>query len=86
VPTPLGFIATFYDELAAKEELLKIIMHLSEGIFELMCHPGYADAELIESTSYARHREVERGILTDPDVRKAIEQRGIELISFEGVR
>ncbi len=51
-------------------------------VFHASCHPGYADAALLAGSSYARQRESELGVLTDPEVRLAIKARGIELISF----
>ncbi len=78
-----AFYSSFYDEMATKDELLRIIGDLPEGgIYELMCHPGYADEDLIASTIYARQREKELDILTDSDIRQAIEERQIELVTF----
>jgi hypothetical protein len=80
--TPDVFHASFYDEMATKEELVRLINSLEPGTAEIMCHPGYADAALLAGSSYARQRESELGVLTDPEVRLAIKARGIELISF----
>jgi hypothetical protein len=79
---PDAFYASFYDELATKAELLRIINSLPEGTFELMCHPGYADPGLIASSGYARQRETELAILTNAEVRMAIQARRIRLVSF----
>lgn len=83
--SPIAFIPEFYDELATKSHLLTIIAGLPGGTFEIMCHPGYADAELIQSTIYARQREKELRVLMDPEVKNAIERTQIELISFARV-
>jgi len=80
--TPDIFHASFYDAMATKEELLRLINGLQPGTAELMCHPGYADAILLAGSSYARQRESELAILTDPVIRQAIRTRRIELISF----
>lgn len=80
--TPHIFYASFYDKMATKEELLRLINGLETGTCELMCHPGYADPILLAGSTYARQRESELAILTDPEVRQAIKRRGIELISF----
>ncbi len=77
-----GFIASFDDDLATREELLRIIFALPEGTFELMCHPGYTDAELAAATSYYQQREGELAVLTDPAIKAALTARGIQLISF----
>ncbi len=83
--TPGTFIASFYDEDATQSNLLKIIENLVDGVSELMSHPGYVDADLLDAQSgsiYARQRESELTILTAAEVRDAIQRRGIELITF----
>jgi predicted glycoside hydrolase/deacetylase ChbG (UPF0249 family) len=80
--TPDVFHASFYDDMATQEELLRLINTLQPGTAELMCHPGYADPILLAGSVYARQRESELAILTDPEVRQAIKARGIELISY----
>lgn len=81
---PGAFFATFYDEGARPAELIRIFDRL-QGLdlaAEIMCHPGYADPELLSGSAYARQRQGELEILTDPAVRAAIEQRDIQLVSF----
>jgi len=81
-----GFYTSFYDEMATKEELLRIIGSLPEnGIYEIMCHPGYSDAALLASTVYASQRDRELAVLTDPEVRQAIDARQIQLVTFNAV-
>lgn len=80
--TPDAFCASFYDKMATKEELLGLIHGLEPGTSEIMCHPGYADPILLAGSVYARQREAELGILTDPEIRQVIQARGIELVSF----
>jgi hypothetical protein len=80
--TPDDFNATFYDDRATKSNLLGILQNLKEGVTEIMCHPGYAGAELISASIYNHQRESELEILTDPDVKQEIESRGIRLSSF----
>ena len=81
-PHPDCFIGGFYDETATQEEFLRILDSLGGGDYELMCHPGYADAELIATSGYAQPRESELAILTDPLIRERVQERGIEIISF----
>jgi chitin disaccharide deacetylase len=47
---------------------------------ELMCHPGYADADL--RSSYSKEREVELATLCDPRLREGLEARGFALARF----
>jgi hopanoid biosynthesis associated protein HpnK len=62
------------------ERLLEV---LPEGVTELMCHPGYADADLKNSaTRLQASRETELKILTDTEVRNSVASRGIRLINY----
>lgn len=79
---PDAFYAGFYDEQATHQELIEILDSLPQGSSELMCHPGYVDAALLAGSIYARQREAELEILTDPSLKDAIRARRIELISF----
>lgn len=82
-PTANGFYPTFYDEMATKAELLRIIGSLpTGGHFEVMCHPGYADHELVTTSIYARQRERELGVLTDDEIKQAIAERDIQMATF----
>ncbi len=47
-----------------------------------MCHPGFADAELKASSTYAEDRERELEALCDPGVRGRLRERGIALVDF----
>jgi len=82
---PDRFIGTFYDETATSEQLLDILENLEPGTSELMCHPGYADAILLEGSIYNRQRERELAILTSEKIREAVKMRGIELTNFRGL-
>ncbi|MFO7322840.1 MAG: carbohydrate deacetylase [Chloroflexota bacterium] len=74
---------TFYDSGATRQRLLECIDNLQPDIVtELMCHPGYADAELIRISAYHRPRETELALLTDPEIKARIRERGIELVRF----
>jgi predicted glycoside hydrolase/deacetylase ChbG (UPF0249 family) len=79
---PDGFISSFYGEDASLAGLLALLDQLPEGVFELMCHPGYVDEQFCAMSSYNVERGLELAILVDPRVRELIERRGIELIAF----
>lgn len=53
------------------------------GVTELGCHPGRADATL--RSSYLTEREAELRTLCDPRVRRFLDRNGIELIGFGSV-
>jgi predicted glycoside hydrolase/deacetylase ChbG (UPF0249 family) len=81
--SPDAFFASFYDDYATRREFLRILSNfLPNGTFEIMCHPGYADEVFAKESSYAFQRQAELEILTDPAMRKEIDRRGIQLISF----
>jgi predicted glycoside hydrolase/deacetylase ChbG (UPF0249 family) len=63
-----------------RDRLLALIPTLPDGVTELMCHPGYADAALAAS-SYCAQREVELAAFCDPAVREALHRAGVRLIS-----
>ena len=63
------------------ERLLAFLVTLREGITELMCHPGYADAAL-SASSYCTQREGELRALCDPAVTGALEAAGIRRIAY----
>jgi predicted glycoside hydrolase/deacetylase ChbG (UPF0249 family) len=83
---PDAFFASFYDELATREELRKIFSQIDDGTFEIMCHPGYTDPILLNASSYAKQRETELEVLTDPAIRQEIGEHGIQLISFADIQ
>jgi len=82
VPTPDRCILSFYGPGATREHLLDLIADLPEGLGELMCHPGLADAHLRAQSGYAEERERELAVLTDPRVHKAIHAGDLHLVSF----
>ncbi len=60
-----------------------IIGSIPEGTWEFVCHPGYVDAALHGvKTRLRESRRIEFDLLTSTAARKAIEARGIELISY----
>lgn len=67
--------------------LLATLEALPEGTWELVCHPGYSDAELQASgTRLTQSREVELEALTSHEVKEMISRREIELISYADLR
>ena len=66
-----------------KKGIQQMLASLPEGTTELMCHPGYADAELEKSaTRLQKSRQTELAILTDEEIRKSIAVLGIRLINY----
>lgn len=83
---PDGFVATFFGRPSlTMEHLLAVVDNLPPGVSELMCHPGYDDPALAGS-SYRAEREIELRLLTDPLLRRHIEQAGVALATFGALR
>lgn len=83
VACPDHFVSEFFGEdNIGVENLLAILVSLEEGVTELMCHPGHVDEKLLRTSGYAQEREKELETLTDPQVQRAMDRLGIELINF----
>jgi chitin disaccharide deacetylase len=66
-----------------REGVLRLLEILPEGTTELMCHPGYVDADLAKSaTRLQASRQVEVEILTDTEIRNLVASQGIRLIDY----
>jgi len=66
-----------------REGVLRLLAILPEGATELMCHPGYVDADLAKSgTRLQASRQKEVEILTDTEIRNLVASQGIRLIDY----
>jgi predicted glycoside hydrolase/deacetylase ChbG (UPF0249 family) len=64
-------------------QLAALIRNLPDGATEFMCHPGYCTAELNATrTRLKASRERELDALRSPLVREALQETGVELVSF----
>ena len=71
--------------------LRQALASLPEGTWELVCHPGYNDADLRAArTRLLDSREAERRLLTSPELRQFLEDQKTQVISYrefaEGLR
>jgi predicted glycoside hydrolase/deacetylase ChbG (UPF0249 family) len=66
-----------------RERLRTTIASLEEGVTELVCHPGHADATL--DSSYATQRDAEREALCDPGVVETLRSSGIRLAGYRAL-
>jgi predicted glycoside hydrolase/deacetylase ChbG (UPF0249 family) len=63
--------------------MIDMLESLPAGLTEFMCHPGKCGAELQASaTRLKESRAAELAALTSPEVREAIERRGIILTNY----
>ena len=79
----LGIVATG----ALDEPLFTWIMnHMPEGTWELVCHPGYLDEELLRVRTRLRDsRATELRLLTSVAARQTLQSEEIELVSFRAL-
>jgi hopanoid biosynthesis associated protein HpnK len=60
-----------------------IVDSLPEGTWELVCHPGYNDAELDSIRTRLRESRVEElRLLISPEAREILTRSGVQLISY----
>lgn len=64
--------------------LVRVLLeNMPEGTWELVCHPGYNDADLGKVRTRLRDsRDKELSILASPETRSLIDSLGIELITY----
>lgn len=83
VPTPHPVNVAFFGAPAnlTVDALSTILRDLPPGTSELMCHPGYVDTALDDS-SYRTQRELEITTLCDPAIRALLADEQITLATF----
>ena len=68
-------------------DLTAVIRALPEGVTEFMCHPGRCGNELRSArTRLKESREEELRALTAPEVRAALAEAGVELVSYRDLK
>src|SRR5262249_24093372 len=81
VKTPDFFFGVSCTGFWTKDWLIELIERLPAGVSELMCHPGYDDAELSGVKTRLRESRVnELRLLTDPDVIARLKVIDVRLI------
>jgi predicted glycoside hydrolase/deacetylase ChbG (UPF0249 family) len=75
---------TSHPEQVSVSSLIRLLCtEIDHDITELACHPGFPDDSLV--STYATERELELRTLCDTRVRRFLDQRGIELLTFREV-
>ena len=78
-----GTVGIAVTGLLNQQKLLRILEALPEGTWELVCHPGYSDADLQSAgTRLTRSREIELSALTSTGTKEALARLKIKLISY----
>jgi hopanoid biosynthesis associated protein HpnK len=81
--TPDSFFGVRLTGLLDSEAIRSVIESLKEGTAELMCHPGVYGEDLENArTRLKRERQRELDALTDPGLRRAIDDSAVKLISY----
>jgi predicted glycoside hydrolase/deacetylase ChbG (UPF0249 family) len=63
--------------------LRQTLANLPEGTWELVCHPGYNDADLRRAgTRLLQSREEERRLLASPELKRFLEEQKIQMVSY----
>jgi predicted glycoside hydrolase/deacetylase ChbG (UPF0249 family) len=66
-----------------RASLGRTLERLREGLTELMCHPGYNDADLTASpTRLTASRAAEIDALTAPEIRELLAAKGVALVNY----
>jgi hopanoid biosynthesis associated protein HpnK len=66
--------------------LADVVDDLDEGIHEVMCHPGYVDADLLKTPTRLRsERERELELLTGTGVRALLSRAGVTLVGYKAL-
>ena len=81
--TPDGSFGVLATGLLSLELFTGIAAAIPEGTWEFVCHPGYNDAGLDQIRTRLRaSREHKLQVLTSPEAKHALRERGVELISY----
>ena len=81
--TPQGTAGMIATGALDQQLLTGILQGLPEGDWELVCHPGYLDADLQRAgTRLLQSRQTELQVLISAETRKVLDGKGIQLISY----
>ena len=81
--TPDGIVGVIETGEIDGSLLREALSRLPEGTWELVCHPGYDDADLRSvNTRLLESREYERQVLTSASFGQFLSDEGIQLISY----
>jgi hopanoid biosynthesis associated protein HpnK len=81
--TPDGSVGVIETGSIDASLLRHALISLPDGTWELVCHPGYDDADLRAAhTRLLESRDEERRLLTSPELRGLLEEQKIRLIGY----
>lgn len=76
------FADTFFGEKATLAHLQEICSERKAESIEVMCHPAYVDAFLMQSSSYNLQRASEMQILTSASLKEFLQENSIAVCAF----
>jgi predicted glycoside hydrolase/deacetylase ChbG (UPF0249 family) len=83
LPRTQALFTSFFADGVNLETLLVLLEEATAyNSSEIMCHPGYVDSSMANS-SYGNLREVELQILTSDQARSAVESYQLDLVGFD---
>lgn len=81
--TPDGIVGVIETGSFDGSLLRQALANLPDGTWELVCHPGYDDADLRAAhTRLIESRDEERRLLTSPELRQFLDEHGIRVINY----
>ena len=81
--TPDGVVGVVETGSFDRSLLRQALANLPDGTWELVCHPGYDDADLRAlHTRLLASRDQERQLLTSPELRQFLDEQAIRVISY----
>ena len=82
--TPDGSLGVVLTGALDERTFQLVLESVPEGTWELVCHPGYNDADLDSvRTRLRQSRETELRLLTSGSARRILSDNGIQLISYQ---
>lgn len=83
---PSYFYGLSYTGFLDTRRIREVLSQLQEGTSELMCHPGYVDADLAKAgTRLLVEREVETFALCSPLIKRFLKGSGIRLVNYQAL-
>ena len=82
-PGQVALFGNFFAQGVSAETLLNLFTKKEYNVVYIMTHPAYIDEHLKAISSYVDERAIEREILSSSDLRKQIEDLGVEITTIE---
>ena len=81
-PTTDALVVDDYFRGDGKTRMISHLSEVTEGVTEILCHPGYVDDHVRAISPWTDVREVELAVFTDPELAAAMAEAGIVRTHF----